>query len=245
MPRPITCALLPLLLILSITQTTQSGTTGKVTGQVTDADGLPLPGANIFIEGTHRGVEADAEGVYFLLSIEPGRHTIVASMVGFAPQRKEDVLVSSDYTTNLSFTLKEQSVQLGEIVVEATPGSDQWGMFATKGNAPAIELDQTVTKYQIRNEDIELLTSVRTTGDFMELLAGVSIDEEGDEILVRAGGNEDVAYYVDGVFIPSNDHAETRVFRDFNRLSIQEMTIVTGGMDAEYGNAQGGESVGH
>ena len=78
---------------------------------------------------------------------------------------------------------------------------------------------------------------VRSASEFIELQAGVSVD---GEVSIRAGDAEDTAYYVDGVRIASTDHAGTRVYRDVNRTSIQEMTVVTGGMAAEYGNAQAG-----
>lgn len=48
-----------------------AGTTGKLTGQVTDEQGLPLPGASVVIEGTKRGSVTDEEGVFLILSIEP------------------------------------------------------------------------------------------------------------------------------------------------------------------------------
>jgi hypothetical protein len=86
-------------------------------------------------------------------------------------------------------------------------------------------------------DDIENLPMVRSASEFIELQAGVSVD---GEVSIRAGDAEDTAYYVDGVRIASTDHAGTRVYRDVNRSSIQEMTVVTGGMAAEYGNAQAG-----
>ena len=109
-----------------------------------------------------------------------------------------------------------------------------------EGNPLPVEPDRTTTKYIVRADDIEALSIVRSMDDFIELQAGVTVDEEGEGLTIRAGDAEDVAYYLDGVPIPSTDHVRTQVYRDFNRLAVQEMTVVTGGMDAEYGNAQGG-----
>ena len=109
--------------ILSLCGDSLAGTTGKIVGQVTDEKGKLLPGAAVVIEGTGRGVETDVEGIYFLLSVEPGRHTLVASLVGYASQKQTGVLVTSDFTTNVSFKLKELQVRLGEIVVEAQRGT--------------------------------------------------------------------------------------------------------------------------
>ncbi|MEE2753475.1 MAG: TonB-dependent receptor plug domain-containing protein, partial [Candidatus Latescibacterota bacterium] len=101
---------------------------------------------------------------------------------------------------------------------------------------PPVEPDRTTSKYIVGVDDIENLPMVRSASEFIELQAGVSVD--GD-VSIRAGDAEDTAYYVDGVRLQSTDGA-TRVYRDVNRSSIQEMTVVTGGMEAEYGNAQAG-----
>jgi hypothetical protein len=121
-------------------------TTGKITGQVTDEAGNPIPGVAVVIAGTKRGTETDVEGIYFLLSIEPGTHTLMASMVGYESQRLEDVIVSSDFTTNESFELKELVIAQQEIVVEAQRSAQEWGMLSAKANTPAVESDKTTIR---------------------------------------------------------------------------------------------------
>ena len=206
--------------ILSLCGDSLAGTTGKITGQVTDEAGNPVPGVAVRIEGTRRGTETDVEGIYLLLSVEPGKHGLIASMVGYESQRREDVMVSSDFTTNASFKLKELPVQLGEIVVEAQRGTVQWGMLSMKANTPPVAPDKTTSLYVVRAEDIEALPIVREMAEFIELQAGVAIDETGNVITVRAGDPEDVAYSVDGILLPTTDVEDTRVYRDFNRLSV-------------------------
>jgi len=200
-----------LILILLLTQSSYAGTSGKITGQVTDERGEPLPGASIIIEGTTRGTTTDNEGVYFILSADPGRHNLIASMIGYESQRKEEVLVTSDFTTNMAFELKEQTLQLGEIVVEAQEGATTGGMFSLRSKMPLVEPDKTTSKYIVRDEDIEAIPIIRDMQQFIELQAGVTVDEEGDELTIRAGAPQDMAYYVDGVPLPTTDHAEPRV----------------------------------
>jgi len=207
-----------LLLILFLTQSAFSGTTGKIAGQVTDQDSRPIPGASIVIEGTKRGSVTDEEGVFFILSVEPGRHDLIATMIGFDPQRREGVLVTSDFTANQSFQLKEQSIQLGEIVVEAQSGqSGGWSMFSIKATAPPVKLDRTTSIFTVRGEDIEALPILRLAEEFIELQAGVSIDEDGDEISIRAGDAGDVAYYLDGVHMALG----LEVFNLFNQKDVR------------------------
>ncbi|MBT5832279.1 MAG: TonB-dependent receptor [Candidatus Latescibacteria bacterium] len=217
-----------------------AGTTGKIAGQVTDGFGAPLPGATIILDGDRRGTETDEEGIYFLLSVEPGRYVLSAHMIGYETVQRTEVLVTSDFTTNLSFALKEKALALDEIVVEAQAGSGGWGMMSGRAATPPVEPDRTTSKYLIRAGDFEALSIMRDLDGFLELQAGITVDEEGNEFSIRAGDTGDVGYYLDGIPLPQNDHIKSRAFSDFNRLAVQEMTVITGGMDAEYGNAQGG-----
>lgn len=56
-----------------------------ITGTITDETGVPLPGANVFIEGTTQGVAADFDGNF---SIEASLgEVLVFTYVGYAEQR--------------------------------------------------------------------------------------------------------------------------------------------------------------
>ena len=200
-----------------------AGTNGKIQGVVRDAQtGESLPGANVVLDGTKRGATTDVNGFYLILNVDPGSYAMSASLIGYDSQRKTDVRVQSDFTTETNFLVREAALQLGEMVVVA--------------ERPPVEPDRTTSKYILSADDIENLPMVRSASEFIELQAGVSVD--GD-VSIRAGGAEDTAYYVDGVRLQSTDGA-VRVYRDVNRSSIQEMTVITGGMAAEYGNAQAG-----
>jgi hypothetical protein len=200
-----------------------AGTTGKIQGVVRDAQtGEALPGANVVLEGTKRGATTDMNGYYVILLVDPGNYAMSASLIGYDTQRKTDVLVQSDFTSEINFLVREAALQLGEMVVVA--------------ERPPVEPDRTTSKYIVGADDIENLPMVRSASEFIELQAGVSV--EGD-VSIRAGDTQDTAYFVDGVRLQSTD-GSTRVYRDVNRSSIQEMTVITGGMEAEYGNAQAG-----
>lgn len=216
------------LALLVSTNSVDAATTGKFQGTVYDAQtGEPLPGANVVIDGTRRGAVTDANGYYIILLIDPGTYSMTASMVGYDAQRKTDVLVQSDYTSTVDFSIRETSQQLGEMVVIA--------------ERPLVEPDKTTSKYIMSAEDLESVSIVRDMTDFIELQAGVAIDEDGSEILVRGGESKDVAYMIDGIRIVSTDHGGgTRVFRDVNKMAVQELTVISGGYGAEYGNARGG-----
>ena len=62
-----------------------AGTTGKIAGRVVDKEtGEPLVGINVVVKGTSLGAATDIDGYYAILSIPPGTHTIIVSMVGYS-----------------------------------------------------------------------------------------------------------------------------------------------------------------
>ena len=111
-----------ILLLFALPHQAPCGTTGKIMGQVTDTAGNPIPKANVVLEGTRRGAEAEEDGIFFLLLVEPGVHTLIASHVGYRTQKRTGVVVSSDYTTNVSFELEALPIPLNELIVEGVPG---------------------------------------------------------------------------------------------------------------------------
>ncbi len=200
-----------------------AGTTGKLTGRVLDAKGAPLPGVNVVLEGTRKGAVTDPNGVYVILSIDPGEYTATASLIGYHKEHKKGIRVQADFTTTVDFKLTETAVELGELVVQA--------------ERPPVEPDKTTSKYVITAKDIEDLPIVRDVSEFVALQAGVSLD---GNTIIRGGDLADAAYYVDGIRLVNNDVRGARNFTGMNKSAIQEITVITGGMEAEYGNAQGG-----
>ncbi|MBI2950957.1 carboxypeptidase-like regulatory domain-containing protein [bacterium] len=207
----------------------EAGTTGKVTGVVKDAtSGEPLPGVSIVIVGTRRGAVTDASGTYIILSVEPGTYTLTATLVGYQGETKRDVQVAADFTTTVGFSLKETAIQMGEVTVMA--------------ERPPVEPDKTTSKYVATAREIEQVPLVRSTAGLVQLMPGVALDGSarirGSEISEGAGVQ--VVYYVDGIKLANNDGKAASPFTGINRTAIQELSVLTGGMEAEYGNAEGG-----
>ena len=90
--RPIAVDILVSLVAVSAI----AGTTGKISGRVTDAmTGEPLPVANVVIVSNWEdgreirmqnklGAASDPNGEYFILNVPPGEYSIEAHLVGYA-----------------------------------------------------------------------------------------------------------------------------------------------------------------
>jgi outer membrane receptor protein involved in Fe transport len=202
---------------------TFAGTTGKLTGKATDAKTKEaLPFVNITVLGTNLGAASDIDGNYVILNIPPGRYSIRAQSVGYQPVIQEGVGISIDLTTRLDFSLSESSIELKAIIVE--------------GKQDALKKDVTSSQSTISSEQLSTLP-VSEFDDVLRLQAGVSKDAGGG-FHIRGGRSSEIAYWVNGVSI--TDPYDNSRGMDIDNSSIQELQVISGTFNAEYGNAMSG-----
>ncbi|MBO6576026.1 MAG: carboxypeptidase-like regulatory domain-containing protein [Rhodothermales bacterium] len=217
-----TRVLLLLLFVLIIPEA--HAQVGKIAGRVTDAvSGEPLIGVNVLIESTQQGTVTDLDGNYVILNVRPGDYTLVFSYIGFATQRINEVRVITGQTTRYDLEMSEQVIEGEEVIVTA--------------ERPLIQKDLTASKKTVLAEEIEALP-VESFFGVLVTQAGVTTGP-GGEIHVRGGRSNEVAYLVDGMSVGnpfSTNGLATSVATD----AIQEMTVISGAFNAEYGKAMSG-----
>lgn len=211
-----------------------AGTTGKIAGGITDGStGDPLPGVNIIIVGTMKGAMTDLDGDYFIHNIPPGTYTIRAQMLGYQTQEKQNVQVSVDVTTETNFRLKETVLDLGKEIVVVS-------------DRPLIQKDVTTKTTTLTAQQIENMP-VTNVQQIMETQAGVvavqgyqnkiaGFEARGiEQIHVRGGRNAEVAYMIDGMYVEDPIYGGRGT--NINREAINELNVITGNFNAEYGDA--------
>ncbi|MBN1407306.1 MAG: TonB-dependent receptor [Calditrichaceae bacterium] len=215
---------LVLLLILLASSICFSGTTGKIAGQITDKEnGYPLAGANVIIEGTMLGSTTDLDGYYVILNVPPGKYTLVAQYVGYQEQKLTNVSVSIDLTSKHNFQLSEGALELEEAIV-------------VQGERPILQRDITSSQSMVSSDDIETLP-VNEISEVLQLQSGVTKGANGD-FHIRGGRSTEIKYLVNGVSI--TDSYDNSVGLEIDNSSIQELQVISGTFNAEYGNAMSG-----
>ncbi len=97
-------------------------TVKKVTGIVTDNSGEPLPGANIMVSGTSKGVQTDFDG-YYSIDIEEGQE-LEMSYLGFNTAR------TPIFSSVMNIRLEENAEMLEEVVVTAMSTNTESSNYA-------------------------------------------------------------------------------------------------------------------
>ncbi|MDX2127831.1 MAG: TonB-dependent receptor [Chloroherpetonaceae bacterium] len=196
------------------------GTTGKIAGTIIDATtGDPLIGATVRLEGTKFGARSDVEGNYTILNIPPGAYTVTASYVGYQPKSISGLKVSIDLTARADFKLSTTEVTTEEVVITA--------------ERPVVIKDMTATRAAVGSEEIQSLP-IQNPSQVLELQGGAV----GGTF--RGGRRGEAMYIVDGFSV--NDVYDGNQSRGVNNIgvegqAIQELELLTGGYNAEYGQA--------
>jgi len=164
----------------------------QFSGNVTDENGIPLPGASVIVQGTNSGVVTDFDGNF---SIETSMgETLIISFVGYASQ---SITVNSNSSLNIQLT---PDVLLDEVVVTAL------GISREKKS-----LGYAVS--EISGDNVNTIKDNNLANSLSGKVAGLQVSQSGSlgsssRIVIRGnnslGGNTQALIVVDGMPINSS-----------------------------------------
>lgn len=199
---------------------TSAGTTGKLAGRVTDSQtGEPVVGANVTLTGTKMGGSTDVDGYYHIIEIPPGNYEVAISCIGYRRMTSR-AMIKVDLTTTLNINLTPEAVELAEVLVRA--------------ERPALQRDQSSTIQKATSDELEALPT-NTLAGVLQLQTGVV---NTGALHIRGGRSGEVGYYLDGYRV--EDPLFNSEVVEINNRAIQEMELLSGTFNAEYGNALSG-----
>ena len=207
-----------LLFVLSCISITGMLAQTSLEGKVTDAASgeailfgtVALYKNDVLISGT----ETDLDGNYFFSNLDPGTYDIEASYIGYTAQRQVGVVINAGRTNRLDFSISEG------VLFEAVE------IVAYK--VPLIEIDNTTSGATVTAEAIRSLPT-KSVNAIAATTAGIA-STDGGAISIRGSRSNGTVYYVDGV----------RVSGLIPQSEIDQMQVITGGVEAKYGDLVGG-----
>ncbi len=202
---------------------------GTITGRVLDAatrDSIPL--ATVIINGSTLGASTNDAGYFAIQRIPAGTYELQASAVGYAPMIQREVVVRSSEETSVSFSLAEQSVQVGEVLITGE-----------QIMIPDLPVSTEYLSYkEIHNSAGAFDDVVRN----VTTLPGVSQPRsDRNDLIVRGGAASENLFLVDNIEMPNIDHfgteGSTAGSVSFINLEFVENTAFSaGGFGVRYGD---------
>ena len=89
----------------------------QIVGTITNQKNEPLPFVNILIENTYKGTTSNDDGYYELNISEAKTYTIIYTYLGYKTVKKQVAI--DKFPFKIDITLEEESVSLGEVVVNS------------------------------------------------------------------------------------------------------------------------------
>ncbi len=212
-----------LLILFFLSTIAIAGNTGKISGKVTDSKNKEgLVGVNILLVGTSMGAVTDIEGNFSIIGVPPGTYSLRASLIGYNSTTVSNIGVNIDLTTRQDFVLSESAVEVKEVLIVA--------------ERPLVQKDMTAST-SIMNKELISSLAVTNVSDVIQLQAGVT-KSAGGGLHLRGGRSGQLSYQIDGV--PVTDAYDGSSSVDLGANSIQELQVVSGAFNAEYGQAMSG-----
>ena len=219
-----------LLLIIScqnvFTQELNSVIYGRVLDFITKQ---PIPFANVVVLDTKSGAATDENGFFKIENIPVNTYQVKASVVGYNPQIKTDVVLQTAKPTEINFELVPQAIELEGVTVT----SDYFRKDPIETNSI-----RTFSYEEIR----------RSPGGFEDVIRALSIlpgvaqaDAGRNDLIVRGGAPSENLYLINGIEVPNINHFGTQgatggplsyVNLDF----VRETSFSTGGFSSLYGD---------
>ncbi|MDH3522398.1 MAG: carboxypeptidase regulatory-like domain-containing protein [Acidobacteriota bacterium] len=229
------------LALLSGATAFAQGSNGSIQVIAEAQDGSRLPGVTVMAESTEvlgtRNSVTNADGVATLTGLAPSaRYVVISSLEGFNGARNENVLVKAGQTTTLRITLSLSSVT-EELVVTS--------------ESPIVDVTSAVTGQDITLELTESLPTGRSYQSYLQLVPGVmptdpTVREQNPasrsglnyrDIGGENGVSRDNFYYLEGINV--TDPVQGTYGADLNTEIIQEQSVITGGIPAEFVGSAG------
>lgn len=216
-------------MVLIINGNSQSES-GEIKGRVLEANNkLPIPFANVLIVGTNIGASTDIQGNFVIKNVPVGIYQLRASVIGYTPQIKNDVMVKPGKVTTVDFELSQQVIEIENVVVKAD--------YFDKNFLEPVSV-RKFSQEEIRRSPGGFEDVVRS----LSVLPGIAQADAGrNDLVVRGGAPSENLYVVDGFEIPNINHFGTQgstggPISFINLDFVKDVSFSTGGFPVLYGD---------
>ena len=223
---------------------------GAIAGRVTDATGAVVQKANVQVTNTETQVslttKTNSDGVYSVQSLNPGDYTVTVSGQGFETSVTNEVIVhaAQQPTINVSLKVGKESSEVTVVAQDALLSTDTSDVTTTVDHKIVEDLP-----YPDRSSLEAVLLVPGVTGDpsvpggvFSEnpvITTGAVVP--GASISVGGAAPGTTPIMVDGSDVTQASYARSGI--NLSGQIVQETTVITSGLSAQYGRTSAGAIV--
>lgn len=215
--------ILILLLFFISVQAKSQEQLGSIYGIVSDSAGIPLDGVTLKLKGTYLGAVSDYDGSFTIKDVPEGSYTLQVSAEEFKTTEYTDVKVSANENKEFNVILKSTSFSVDQEI-------------EVIGERPLMDIEQTSSSHIVSSDEISKSIVTNVT-DVITQQAGVVKDD--NEIHIRGGRNYENSFLIDGVSV-QDPLSGTGYGLQLSANSLEEVEVITGGYNAEFGQATSG-----
>lgn len=168
----------------------------SIAGRIMDADHASLPAATIIVDNNQYVTVADNDGFFFIKGIEPGKHSMKITYIGFRPVVK-DFMVAPGEKSSFTIIMNNDAKSLSEIVVTGVFSDQMRAINSQKNN---VRISNIVSADQIgKFPDSNI-------GDALKRISGINVQYDQGEARfgqVRGTPAEFSAVSINGNRLPS------------------------------------------
>jgi hypothetical protein len=226
MQRPFTAVLILLVTLLGAPiSVLGQATTGSISGRVLSPDRQPLPGVTVVVtspmlQGAREAVTSET-GDYLIALLPPGVYTVSFQLEGFQTSTRTQ-LIAVGYNAPVDITMSLTGVtEVVSVVADAQPLTNT---------------AQVATNF--KQDLMALLPSNRTIEAVMLMAPSVHATGPGGAFSINGSLSYENVYTVNGAVIVENLRGGP--YPLYIEDALQEITVATAGVSAEYGRFSGG-----
>lgn len=202
-----------------------------IQGKVVDVmSRKPLVGAKVQLDKQEVFVQTTADGSFAINNIDPGYHTVTATLDGYESETSSELLFTYDKSPFITLEMQSLASGVGEVTIRKTSIQKR-------------EAESPVSSQKLSIREIERNPGGnRDISKIIQSLPGViSVPGFRNDVVIRGGSPSENKFYLDGIEIPIINHFQTQGSTGgpvglLNVNFIKEVNFYTGAFPVNYAN---------
>ena len=202
-----------------------------IQGKVVDVmSRKPLVGARVQLDKQEVFVQTTADGSFAINNIDPGYHTVTATLDGYESETSSELLFTYDKSPFITLEMQSLASGVGEVTIRKTSIQKR-------------EAESPVSSQKLSIREIERNPGGnRDISKIIQSLPGViSVPGFRNDVVIRGGSPSENKFYLDGIEIPIINHFQTQGSTGgpvglLNVNFIKEVNFYTGAFPVNYAN---------